>query len=233
MKTIKEYLKTCNRAEIAQIFIFNYILNSEINLYMLKAKTIAEILEEYTKKVNILIDKILSTVSKKEEPYILMVVHNSSPEGLDYILVKQSEVLANEQIYSYSYEFSEFDEVAGFCVADNYLTQYYINNLIADYLYHVSFTGFNHEQLQVSLDRIESSLKECEEHRNDPEYFVEHEEMFKQFEERYGIETEKQDPIQSAAQTEFIGHKIEYDKKCRQIEIDKLRRELCKETQQK
>lgn len=233
MKTIKEYLKTCNRAEIAQIFILNYILNSEINLYEMKSKTIAEILKEYTNKVNILIDKIIKATPKKEEPYILMVAHSSDSEGLAYMLVKQSEVLADEQIYSYSYEFSEFDEVAGFYVANNYLTQYYINNLIADYLYHVSFTGFNHEQLQVTLDRIESSLKECEEHRDDPEYFVEHEEMIKQFEDKFGIEAEKTDPAQSAAQTEFIGHKIEYDKKCRQIEIDKLRRELCKETQQK
>lgn len=233
MKTIQEYLKTCNKDNIAQIFFSNYILGDDITLLELKNITISEIEAGIYNKVKELIERLINTNPSVDDPHILLAVHSTEPTDIRAMLVNQQEVLEDEDAASYSYEFCEFEEVVGYYVADTYLTQHYIEEVIADFLFHVSVTGFDHEHLQSSIERIEASLRECQEHQDDPDYFFSHEEVIKHLEEQLGIKPEEKDPKQEEAKNQYTIAKAKYDSTCKKIEIEKLRSELCKEIQQK
>lgn len=60
----------------------------------------------------------------------------------------------------------------GYFVADTYLTQYEIDNLLVDFLHETSWTGFNHEDLERILNDLDESIKEEEEHKDDPNYYI-------------------------------------------------------------
>ena len=60
----------------------------------------------------------------------------------------------------------------GYFVADTYLTQYEIDNLLVDFLHETSWTGFNHEDLERILNDLDESIKEEEEHKDDPKKFT-------------------------------------------------------------
>ena len=128
-----------------------------------------------------------------------------------------------ENVESYAYEFSAFEDVVGYYVADTYLTQYEIDNLLVDFLHESSWTGFNHEDLDKIISDLEESTKEAEEHKDDPNYYTTAEEFFKQMEEEHGFEFEKKDEKQEEANDIFFKHLIDYNKKCKVIELQKLK----------
>ena len=127
---------------------------------------------------------------------------------------------------SYGYEFVPFEKAVTYYVADTYLTQYELNELLAEFLYEISWTGYEQEHLEETLASLDRSIEETKRHKNDPDYFMSHEEFIRRLEESLGIELEKTDPEQEEAWHEVIKHVSEYNVKCQKIEIAKLKKLL-------
>ena len=181
-----------------------------------KDSSISQLEALYKEKLNRLIDTLIETVPKEDEPHVLFAAHCAEDE-ICFYLVKLSDV-GNEDAISYAYEFTPFEEAVTFLVADTYLTQYSINELLADFLFEVSWTGFNQEHLQETVDRIIESLEEAKSERDCMTF----DEFKTQLEKDTGIEFEKPDPQQEKAWLEYLKHVVEYDSICKNIELRKI-----------
>lgn len=232
MKTIQEYLQNCDRESIINDFIYLHAFDAFTLMNKKKRNvTIGEIVDYYTENLNALID-VLTTIEpqKTEDRSIFIAFHRTGTETdeIYYALVKESE-LDNEYISCYDYAFLPFDISVGFYVADTYLTQYELHNLLVQYLFEVSWTGFEQEHLDEQVRKIEKSCEDAEAHKDDPDYFISTDELIKRMEDKFGFELEKQDPKQIDAWNELTNQMIDYNQTCKQIEIDKLKELLAKE----
>lgn len=233
MRTIQEYLKECDRESIINGYIYEHAFSpiscmDENN----RNRTLGEIIDYYREKLNGLIDKLISIEPvKTDERWILMAYHQTEDEFGDiaYSLFKESDLDKEGLITTYAYEFSPFEETVGFYVADNYLTQYELDNLIIDYLYEVSWNGFDQEYLEERIDEIITSYEDAEKHKDDENYFVSFDDVKEKIKEEFGFELEKKDPEQEKAWHELLKHQMEYNILCQRIEVEKLKETLCSE----
>lgn len=228
MRTIQEYLKECNRDNVIESFLYKYTFSGSLLWRNNKDLTINEIIEQERVALNGLIDRLIEIKPKKSddgEVWILMTIHCAETDLGDdtaNILVRQSDVMNEdlEWVTSYGYEFTPHEEAARFYVADTYLTQHYVEDLIVDYLYETSFTGYQQEGLKETLDRLNESIDDS---KNNGTCETKD---FSEFLEEDGYGFERKDPAQEKAWRDYIRHCIDYNKKCMEIEIGKLREML-------
>ncbi len=230
MKTIQEYLKNCNRKEIIDMYIYKYAFTSELIEKKYENITCGEIKKKYTEILNKYIDKLISIEPNvdDEEIWILLSIHayGEFDDNIQHLLIKKSDLLSKddiESVESYAYNLSPFEEILMFYVADTYLTQYEINDLLVDFLYESSWTGFEHENLNQIIEDLEESLREVDENKANSKSLYSTEEIFKQLEEKYDFEFEKKDEKQEKAYEKFLKNLMEYNKICKNIELKKLK----------
>ena len=232
MRTIQEYLKECNREEVINNYIYSHTFDYTLMKDKYRELTVGEIIDAQKAALNDMIDRMINMKPKPDkdgEVWILMTVHSSEDESGDlrHILVKKSDVLdeKNEWITPYGYEFTPHEEVVGFYVADTYLTQYWLTELIEDFLFEASWTGYNQEHLQETLDELDKSVEEIE---NGTAVTHTWEEVQAEL-EKDGFTFEKKDKEQEEAWHKYIKACGEYARKCQEIEIKKLREMLIEE----
>lgn len=230
MKTIQEYLRNCDRKEIINMYIYKYAFTSELINKKYENITCGEIIKKYKKILNDYIDKLISikpNVDNKEKWILLSThVYGEFNDNIQHLLIKKSDLLSNddlESLQSYAYNLSPFEDILGFYVADTYLTQYEINDLLVDFLYESSWTGFEQENLKQIVDDLEESIREIDKNKKDSKSLYSVEEVFKELEEKHGFEPEKKDEKQERAYKEFLKSLFEYEKECKNIELKKLK----------
>lgn len=236
MKTIQDYLKECNRKEVINCYIYKYVFNNELMNNKYKNVTCGEIIKKYTEKLNNYIDKLIRLKPKKDDSdiWILVTTHvadNLYHDDIEHLLIKKSDLFSNkniEDIDSFSYTLTDFEEILSFYVADTYLTQYNITDLIVDFLCEFSWTGFNHEVLKEEINYLHESINEIENGKN---RLIPVEELFNELEEKYGFEFERKDKKQEEEYHKYLEHRSKYNKECKKIELEKLKRILKNEIQ--
>ena len=121
MKTIQEYLKNCNKKEIINMYIYKYVFTSELMDKKYKDITRGEIIEKHKKVLNDYINKLTSIKqkSKDKEVWILFSTHSFGEfnDEIQHLLIKKSDLLNQsdlDNIQTYAYEFSSFDEILGY-----------------------------------------------------------------------------------------------------------------------
>lgn len=221
MKTIQEHLRTCDRGSVIGIFIDQHILSNTAVLLSNKDRTVREIIENSKKRLNDLIDRLIAIEPKDTgERDILMVAH-SSQDDIRIMLLSEKDILEGRRI-PYCYSYLSFAETLGFLVADTYLTQYYLNELIAEYLFEVTWTGYDQEYLEDEIRDIAEAVEES----GDTEKCFTEEEFRKNLEESFGFEFEARDPKEEEAWRKLIRSEAKYDSECLKIEIEKIKGDL-------
>lgn len=218
--TIQEAIRNCNRKNVIDAYIYKYAFNNyELCINDYDDITVGEIKNRLRKHLNEVMDRICNATPKpSEDREILMAVHTVESEfaiDVDFNLYKADELM-DDKYQSYGYEFTPLEETLNFEVANTYLTNYYLNELIATYLFEVTWTGWNQEHLEEEVNEITESAKEVEEH---PERLVEWDS--EKFREEF--ELEKEDPKQQRAWRKLIKQQGEYSLKCIEIEVKKWR----------
>lgn len=232
MKTIQEYLKVCNRKEIIESYIYKYVFTQDLMNKKNKKITIGEVIEKYEDILNKYIDKLISINVKLDdsETWILLTTHAANifnDDDLAHLLISKNELFYTkklEDIDTYGYEFSDFEEILGYYVADTYLTQYYLTDLIVTFLYESSWTGFNHEDLEKEKKNFEDAIKEIDIQEGNFENYKSIDEFYKELEENFDFEFEKKDARQEKEYNKYLQHCAHYNKTCRKIELEKLKK---------
>lgn len=225
MKTVQEHLKSCDRKSVIEAYFYAYLgcIAKER-----EDQSIKEIKQEYSEKLNKLIDTLTSVEPLHSEEEMIFLVTHCAPEDagdIRNILIRREDI-NKEFATPYGYELDSFEEVAGYYIADTYLTQYYLNDMLAEILFETSLTGFEHENLERITNKIDAAIKEIEFFKDNPKYFITHEELKDRLETNLDVEFERRDSAEEEAMRDLIRHIAKYNVKCQQIELAKLRKLL-------
>ena len=226
MKTIQECLRECNRERIIELYIRENIYTDEVLNDRYAEMTIGDFVQKLRHKLNRMIDTIISAEPVHDADKWILITTHTVPDhipgdnGITHLLVNGTEVLdlPPEKIEDYGFNYSAFEELASFYVADTYLTQHYLDELLAFFLYEASWTGFDQEDLEDMISLIENAEKEWE---NEPENFEDEDE--EDLHQGNPDAAEIKDPEQEEAYRQFSDACNEYAAICRNLEFRKLK----------
>ena len=232
MKTIQYYLKECDREAIANHYIYNYLFDSQLMDSKYNEITINELKERMKNRIFSLIERLTEMEPESDDDRgILMVVHTSGlytwdNDDICTVLVRETEVMSDaaEDVQIYDYSMTTHAGMISFYVADTYLTQYYLNDLIIQFLHEALFLGIEQEHMEALIKELERGVDESNRHE-----YSSVDAVFKEMEERFGFKLEVHDKRQEKAERKLIRQRNEYDVLCRKIEVEKLRDALKKE----
>ena len=225
MKTIQEYIRNADREKL----IYEYLNANPIKFEEITNKdlTISEVTERVKENLNRYIDRLsnLSAVSKEPvEAGILYVFRdlNEGHDNLSFGLLEAEELIETEDILKvndHSYTFTKQEEIMGFFVADNELTQKHIYELMADVMYEASWWGFENEHLEEEIQKLEEALKEAED-PNTKTHSID--EVFG----KYGLERDKESPDEKELHSEFNKARHNYRQHSQSKERSVIREQL-------
>ena len=231
--TVKDALLKCDRKKIAELYLnkYGWLLGSVLEVD--DEVTFGKYRDRIKKNVIDLIDRLCKMTPKPpEEELIFLAVHSVDDAFGDNIsinLYRKKELLEEKEHYAcYGYEFVPFEVTLDYEIANTYLTRYWLDDLLVEYLYEVSWTGWEQQHLEDELETLRERAQETEEHKDDPEYSISSEEFTEKLEEELGAELERPDPKQEEAWREFIRYQLDYCRTCERIEIEKWRKSQTK-----
>lgn len=118
---------------------------------------------------------------------------------------------------SYAFEFTPQNEIMGWWIADNELTQTYLIELLVYILEEASFFGYKQEGLQKELDKIERGMKQVKENPDSLVSFDSAEEIF-----NFDKQTDKEEKLETKA----FRAELEYSEYSRKKELTEIMRKL-------
>lgn len=218
MKTIQQCFIDADVEEIISRYIYTYPIEIK-NLQDINTNsTLNQVYTSYHDKIYSLIHKIQTcNLEALDEIWIFFAHHTANSENeIEFALVKKSDLL-NSDVMSYAYEFSPISETAGFLVADTYLTQYYLKDLLVEYLFESSFFGFEQENLEKERQRLYDNSKYVNEHFDE---LLQNSKDAESIE--FDFELEKRDEEEIEAWKSYISYEIEYNNIAFEIEEQKV-----------
>lgn len=172
MKTVQTYLREADREGLLESIVYDELYNMDL-LLEYQDKTVSEIRDAIKKRMNGLIEYLLSLEVVPSDHDVLYMVEATSydkeynHEHRTLTRVNLNEIRKDIYANSYAFEFSDWAETLGYLVADNKLTQNYMTELLTQYLRETSFFGFDPEARQERVkevyDDLEQSMKEIKE----------------------------------------------------------------------
>ena len=117
---------------------------------------------------------------------------------------------------TYAYELVEQKETLGFLVADNKFTRDHLEDVAVDFLYEMSWFGYEQENLQEFKDGLDESIRESEEH---PENLVKMEDI----EKEWDLPEEEEYPEEDERAREVYEAERGYVDYCRNVELGRLK----------
>ena len=218
MKTVQEYLREADRDRILASVAYDTICDTLL-LLEYPDKTIAEIQDAIKKRMNELIDHLLSLEAVPTDHKVLYLTPASSfnrrynHEDRSLCLIDLNEVRRNIYASSYSIEFSDWEETLGYLVADNKLTQDYMNELLTQYLHEISFFGadpeLHKEKVKEVYADIERGMKEIDEGRAIPA-----EEVFEDLRREHNLPVDEKDEKMDELQSKITEVELIYSRYC-------------------
>ncbi|EEJ71926.1 DUF6557 family protein [Lactobacillus ultunensis] len=165
MKTVQEVLKSLDEKDIINTYLYRYSASSIEDFPEEKpideAKTIArETITEFIHELKEITPKFPENKNYGIF-YSYWVLHNGFKEP-NFELTFLNEIYQKDNPQNYGYELTNRDEIMGYLVSDDGLTQYYLEDLIVDILYNASFWGYDNETFKKEQERIFQELKESE-----------------------------------------------------------------------
>ena len=212
MKTVQYYMKNANKENLLGALAYD-LFKDPIAVLEMKDRTIAEIEKAYRSYMGDFIDHLLSLQVMASDH---MVFYLSDARPNDGSLDKSLELVdinqIREDIYAtgYSFELTRWEESLGYLVADNKLTQDYINDLLTQYLRESSIFGTDPETHQRKIGKMLGELDRSVAEYKAGNVGVSLEEISREF----GLPEDEKDEVQTALQSEIIKAEIDYNRYC-------------------
>ncbi len=234
MKTIQQVLQELPTKEIKRVFFHRY----PFNLMEVKEQDNITI-REYKKKCTHRFLSFLNTLRKLEvkrnpgETGILYLRKNAEDyyDSDGYLELVYAEELLRakefEEVSSYAYEFSAWEEAVGFFVADNKLTQDNLIDVAVQFLYEVSFLGYVKKDVDKKRAEFYQSLEESDKQmKKSSARPYTYDEFHTAMRDELGLPTEEIYPEEQELRSEIIGAQSAYAEYCRKVELERIRQQL-------
>ena len=230
MKTIQQHLREANRKKLLDALAYEQ-LGNRLMLLQLHDMTVSEIQNAYKRRMNSLIEYLLSL---EVSPSDQMVFYLSEAASFDRIynqqnkamnLINVCEIRKDIDASGYGCDFTDWQESLGYMVADNKLTQDYLTDLIIEYLVEVSFFGMDPEQRAERLNVVYQSLDkdkfDMEKDRGIPA-----DEFMKQLSNKYGWPSDEKDEREDELKTKITEAEVDYLRYCHRRERRRILKEI-------
>jgi len=171
MKTIQQIIKETNHKEIEREYFYEY----SPKLHELRDDddcTVAEIMQCASERFQDFLTRVCE-IEIEPDPdgqHILFATKHIDKYGFDKYsaeLVSVEELLEAEDLSNvqlYAIEYTEWKYALGFLVADNRMTQDNLMDVIVEFLYSISFSGYYPEAVENAIKELEARKREAEEH---------------------------------------------------------------------
>lgn len=225
MKTVQEWLRETGAEKIIAAYLVTY----PIDFPMLRNKdvTVARVFEVLKDNLRGYIQYLLSLEAVPSENDIFYAVHTMEGQysRVKADLSRRDDILKDELPEHYAWEFTDWEQVLGWRIADTKLTLDHMDDVLADILFEMSFFGTDPEEWKQRKAEIEASLDESmEEIRNGDSRSAE--EVFAEF----GLPRDEPDEEADELDSHITIAVVEYDIHSRKREAAKVRELLLNET---
>ena len=226
MKTIQQHLREANRKKLLDALAYEQLSN-KLMLLELRNLTVTEIQDAYKRKMNSLIEYLLSLKVTPSDHMIFYICEASSfdrrfnQQDKAMNLIDVFEVQKDMDASGYGCEFSDWQESLGYLVADNKLTQDYLMDLLIDYLEEVSFFGMDPEHRAEKLNEVFQSLDNS---KLDAEKAngIPAEEFMMQMSNKYGWPIDEKDQREEELKVKITEAEMDYLRYCHRRERQRI-----------
>ena len=235
MKTIQDYFRKLNKDEIIRYYLsyYPFTLKSDEELIDDEGDScdclLSDVWKYHYTQLNNLVERIRNLEVKENTEGHIFFVHHIAGTGLNDLsvsLIKEKEAVEavknNEVCDAYAYEFSPIEETAGYYVADTYLTQREIMDVLCDYIDESIFFGYEQEFLEDEKSVLENRVKAVKENKDNPQYFVPLSDVIERMAEKTGWTPENRDPSEEKEYRKLIKAEMLYNKRAFIIELKKV-----------
>lgn len=188
MKTVKEYLNEIDANRLVSTFLYNYP-SDEVDLLQYKKMTIEDYRNNEEKALHAFIDRLknMEPVKPEDDDMHIFFAYRSEGDGDDGIgfgmVIGKDLTEKGTDANTYSCMFTKQEEIVGYYVAENDLTQHNIYDLLAFIMRESSSFGFKQERLEKTIQELEDAI---DERKNHPESARNAREVFKELREKLG-----------------------------------------------
>ena len=146
-----------------------------------KNRTVAELLETAKAKLRSLIQYLcaLDATQSKDGVFFASNAMEGSSQKVCAVLSMRNEILECELPQNYAWDFTPWEELMGYGLAETKLTKDHANTVLAQILYDMTFFGMDYETWKREAAEVEESLEvsrkaaEAGEYRTAEEVFSE------------------------------------------------------------
>lgn len=230
MKTIQAVLRELDTEELEETYLYDHSPKLR-ELSKNDDRSVCQLRQDFSRKVSDYLQRlrIMEIEPSEDNRTGILYVHKIMGEDSWFPqettdLIYMDELLATEdfaKISHYAFEFTRQEVALGFLVAEMKLTQDHLYDVASYFLYEMSFFGYEQEEREEEMRRLEESVRDFKEH---PERIIRynHSELEKEFglpeEEEYPREQELLNAIHSGCQ--------KYNDYCDRIELEKIKKDI-------
>ena len=230
MKTVHEYLCEIDSDELANQYMVDFPPD-DLEWLSHKDMRIGEYYDLRKQAIRKFIDKLRSiepcaTEDGEKKIFIVFRKVKDFCKDVDFGMVYEKEL--KEDISSaklYSCVLTPHEEILGYYVADNKLTQHYLDKLLSFLIHEALISGFDQER----REEIIRSLEEAEEQaRNHPESLLSIEEVDQMLQEEFGYtpDTDKETEEEEDLRVKAGEAQMKYSDFSKTKELEELLRDL-------
>ncbi len=180
MKTVQDWLREANAEEV----IGTFLCQNPINPAMIedKDRTVAEILDTAKTKLRSLIQYLLSLNVTRSDDGVFFASHTRETEYPEVcaVLSMRKEIMETELPQSYGWEFTPWEKLMGYLLADTKLTADHANTILSQILHGMTFFGLTQEAWEGEIEKTKEALHEAEMDSESGKYYNA-EEVFVEF----------------------------------------------------
>lgn len=218
MKTVQDWLRESNVEELIGTFLYE----NPINPIMIedKSRTVAEVIESAKENLRSLIQYLLSLDVTQSEDGVFFASKTRSNQHPEVcaVLSMRKDILESELPQDYAWDFTPWEELMGYGMAETKLTKDHADTVLAQILYDMTFFGMDHEEWKQRTAEIEESLRVSMEEVKAGKYH-DAEEVFAEF----GLHKDEPDEIADELNSKITLAELEYSRHCRKREAKNVR----------
>ena len=230
MKTIQQVLNELDVEEIEHAFFYKHPIKL-MDVKEMDDITIGEFRKRTSAKFQAFLDRLrnMEIDNNPEDPWILFVHKSQVYDSLlgHYTgLIRLHDLISEDDLSKvelYAYNFTEQKEALGFLVADTKLTQDNIMDVVVDFLFEISFFGYEQEYLAEETEKLDEAIKEIDDHPEGLERVD-----FDEFCKECGFEDDEIYPEETEKEKAFYMAAMEYTEYCKNIELDRIKQSAIK-----
>jgi len=223
MKTIQDYFRELDRDKLIDTYLYLYPVNYDL-LENGQDRSIRQIRTAIREDLASFIDRLINMKAvPAEEPCILFGYRciNDDFDDVDFTMIKAKELEGDlSAVSGYAFEFCKQEEIMSYLVSEAPLTQRYIYELAAYVMDEASFFGFEQEDLETELEKLDKSIKEIEDGTAE---YISYEELKADLDAESGLDPDEESEDEKELHSKVILAKIEYTEHSKVKELNALK----------